>query len=429
MGEPHHWIFAAPSGTAKLAIVAMTLQDGKRAPTDDAAAIEVAVVEGIDQVAREQWNALVGADDSPFVDWDWLFAMEHSKSAARASGWAPCHLAIREGKERRLIAACPLYLKGHSMGEFVFDHGWADAAARAGVRYYPKLLAAVPFTPHSGRRFLTAPDVDRPRMVAALGRALVQLCADNRLSSVHVNFCLPDEAAALSRLGFLERLGYQYHWSNAGFTAFDDYLGALKSKRRYAVRHERAALVAQGVTIKVFAGEEIPDAIFGPMFDLYLATIDKLYWGRQYLTREFFAAMRRRFKRYVCLICAYRGHKLIAGTFNLQKSGVLYGRYWGCFEEVKYLHFNVCYYAAIEHCINNGMLRFEPGAGGEYKWLRGFDPALTYSAHFVAHDGLQRAVSSFLARERREVEAWVAEGHERSQLKAPPASDTETEAQ
>ncbi|HLK85402.1 MAG TPA: GNAT family N-acetyltransferase [Candidatus Binataceae bacterium] len=385
--------------------------------------IEIAVLEGIDRVAREDWNALLEPDDSPFVDWDWLFAMEHSKSAARASGWSPCHLAIFRGKT--LVAACPLYLKSHSMGEFVFDHGWADAAERSGIRYYPKLLAGVPFTPHTGRRFLVAPGVARAPMVAALGRGLIQLCADNKLSTVHVNFCLADEAAALASLGFLERLGYQYHWRNNGFTSFDDYLGALKSKRRYAVRHERAALVAQGVTIKVHSGEQIPDTIFGPMFDLYLSTIEKLYWGRRYLTREFFTEMRERFKHHICLVCAYRGRKLVAGTFNLQKSGVLYGRYWGCFEELKYLHFNVCYYAAIEHCIGSGIARFEPGAGGEYKWLRGFDPALTYSAHYIAHEGLRRAIANFLVRERREVQAWIAEGHERSQIKAPAPSNVE----
>jgi uncharacterized protein len=389
----------------------------------EAETIEIAVLEGIDRVAREDWNALLEADDSPFVDWDWLFAMEHSKSAARASGWSPCHLAIFRGKT--LVAACPLYLKSHSMGEFVFDHGWADAAERSGIRYYPKLLAGVPFTPHTGRRFLVAPGVARAPMVAALGRGLIQLCAENKLSTAHVNFCLADEAAALASLGFLERLGYQYHWRNNGFASFDDYLGALKSKRRYAVRHERAALVAQGVTIKVHAGEQIPDTIFGPMFDLYLSTIEKLYWGRRYLTREFFTEMRERFKRHICLVCAYRGRKLVAGTFNLQKSGVLYGRYWGCFEELKYLHFNVCYYAAIEHCIGNGIARFEPGAGGEYKWLRGFDPALTYSAHYVAHEGLRRAIANFLMRERREVQAWIAEGHERSQIKAPAPSNVE----
>lgn len=409
------------AGTAKLTVAAMEKRNR------EASTIEVALVEGIDRIPREEWNALLREGDSPFVDWDWLFALEHSKSAVRARGWAPCHLVIRGGKADKLVAACPVYLKSHSHGEFVFDHGWADAAERAGIDYYPKLLVGVPFTPHSGRRFLTASDRGRPRMIAALGNALTRLCTDNGLSSAHVNFCLPDEAAALSQLGFLERLGYQYHWRNAGFAVFDDYLAALKSKRRYAVRHERAALTAQNVTIKIFTGEDIPDAIFSAMFDLYLSTIDKLYWGRQYLTAEFFTHMRERFKRYVCLVCAYRGRKLIAGTFNLQKSGVLYGRYWGSFEDLKYLHFNVCYYAAIEHCIDNRIERFEPGAGGDYKWLRGFDPALTRSVHFIAHAGLRRAIAGFLSRERREVEAWIAEGHEHSQLKSLPPSDVETQ--
>src|ERR1700751_362288 len=184
----------------------------------EAATIEVSIVEGIDRIVGEDWNALLAEDDSPFVDWDWLFAMENSKSAVRASGWGPCHLTIHRGKS--LIAACPMYLKGHSMAEFVFDQGWADAAERSGIRYYPKLLAGVPFTPPSGRRFLTAPGVARRPIVAALGRALIQLCADNKLSSAHVNFCLPDEAAALRELGFLERLGYKYHWRNTGYDSF-----------------------------------------------------------------------------------------------------------------------------------------------------------------------------------------------------------------
>jgi predicted N-acyltransferase len=404
----------------------MARQEGKKAAPGENrphASLTIDAVEGIDRVPREEWNSLLAGDDSPFLDWDWLFAMENSKSAARASGWSPCHLVVHHG--RSLVAACPLYLKSHSMGEFIFDQGWAEAAMRSGLRYYPKLLTAVPFTPHTGRRFLTAEGLAREPLIGALARALIQLCTDNKLSSAHVNFCQPDEAAALDDAGFLQRIGYQYHWRNDGFATFDDYLGALKSKRRYAVRHERAALQAQGVTIKVHQGEGIPDTIFGPMYDLYLSTIEKLYWGRRYLSREFFTEMRERFKRHLCLICAYRGRKLVAGTFNLQKAGVLYGRYWGCFEELKYLHFNVCYYAAIEHCIESGIQRFEPGAGGEYKWLRGFDPALTHSAHYIAHEGLRRAISNFLVRERREVQGWITEGRERSQLKAPAPSNTE----
>jgi predicted N-acyltransferase len=388
---------------------------------------EIAVIERIRDIPRDDWNALLAPDDSPFVDWDWLCAMEESKSATRNTGWAPYHLVVRLMPERRIVGACPLYLKSHSMGEFVFDHGWADAAERAGLRYFPKLLVGVPFTPHTGRRFLAAPAVDRQKMVAVLGRALIQFCADNGLSSVHVNFCEQEEAEALKELGYLERLGYQYHWRNAGFHDFDDYLGQLKSKRRYAVRHERAALSSQGVEIRVHGGEEIPDAMFGSMYKIYLATIEKLYWGRQYLTRDFFNLVRDSFKRHLRFVCAYRGSNLIGGTFNLEKAGVFYGRYWGCFEDVRYLHFNVCYYAAIEHCIANGVERFEPGAGGEYKWLRGFNPAITRSMHFVANTGLRKAIGNFLARERREVEAWIAEGHDRSQLKAPPPSNVESE--
>ncbi len=388
---------------------------------------ELAVIQRIRDVQREEWNALLAPDDSPFLDWDWLCAMEESGSAARKTGWAPYHLLLRVPPGGQLAAACPLYLKTHSMGEFVFDHGWADAAERASIRYFPKLLAAVPFTPHTGRRFLVADGADRPAMVHALARALVQLCSDNGLSSVHVNFCSEDEADALKELGYLERLGYQYHWQNSGFHTFDDYLAQLKSKRRYAVRHERAALATQGIEIRVDAGEEIPDAMFGPMFKIYHSTIEKLYWGRQYLTREFFNLLRDNFKRHLCFVGAYRGNDLVAGTINLQKAGVFYGRYWGCFEDIRYLHFNVCYYAAIEHCIAHGMQRFEPGAGGEYKWLRGFNPALTRSMHFVAHSGLRKAIGNFLARERREVEAWITEGSERGQLKAPPPSNVESQ--
>lgn len=389
-------------------------------------AVEVAVVEGIGKIPRDEWNALVTETDSPFVDWDWLSAMEQAHCATRKTGWAPYHIVVR-GAGHRIVAACPLYLKTHSMGEFVFDHGWADAAQRAGIRYYPKLLVGVPFTPHTGRRFLTAPEVDRPGMIGVLGHALMKLCEDNKLSSAHVNFCDADEAAALKEVGFLERLGYQYHWRNADFSTFDDYLARLKHKRRTAVRHERGALADQGVTVKVLSGEEIPDSLFAPMYRLYLSTIEKLYWGRQYLTPEFFELMRKHFKRHLCFALAYKGRELIAGTFCVEKAGVLYGRYWGCFKDLKFLHFNVCYYAGIEHCIERGFTRFEPGAGGEYKWLRGFDPALTRSMHFMAHRGFAKAVNDFLKRERREVMGWIEQGRERSQLKPPPPTDAEIE--
>ncbi len=383
------------------------------------------VVSGIAKIPRPEWNALLASGDSPFLDWDWLEAMEQSESAAPDTGWGPHHIVVRDGAGE-LIAACPVYLKGHSMGEFVFDHGWSDAAERAGIRYFPKLLVGVPFTPHTGQRFLVRPGYDRAELIEALGQALIALCGRNRLSSVHVNFCAQDEAAVLSGLGFMERLGYQYHWRNADYSSFDDYLAHLKSKRRYAVRHERAALGAQQIVIRVFTGDDIPDDLLPAMYALYQTTIDKLYWGRQYLTPKFFELMLA-FKRHLCLVCAFNGNRLIAGTFNLQKAGVMYGRYWGAFREHKFLHFNVCYYAAIEHCINQGLHRFEPGAGGEYKWLRGFDPAFTRSMHFIANASLKKAVQNFLTRERRQVEKWIEVGREQSQLKAPPPSNVEQE--
>ena len=394
---------------------------------DSAPRLEVAIVEGIDKIPRAAWDALLAPDDSPFVEWDWLYAMEHSGSAARSTGWAPYHLVVRELRRKRIVAAAPLYLKTHSMGEFVFDHGWADAAERAGIGYFPKILVGVPFTPHTGRRFLTAPGADRAGLINLLGLALTSICEDNQLSSVHVNFCRPDEAAALAPIGFMERLGYQYHWHNAGFATFDDYLTRLKHKRRTAVRHERAAMEEQGIHIRVVAGEEIPDRMFPEMYRIYCSTIEKLYWGRRYLTEEFFDLIGKSFKRNMVFIGAYAGRELIAGAVNLAKAGVMYGRYWGCLREVRFLHFNVCYYAGIEHSILSLIQRYEPGAGGEYKWLRGFDPALTRSIHYVSNPDLKRAVAGFLKHGRHEVERWIVAGKERSQLKPPPPSDAEIE--
>jgi uncharacterized protein len=394
---------------------------------DSAPRLDVAIVEGIDKISRDAWDSLLAPDDSPFVEWDWLYAMEQSGSATRDTGWAPYHLIVRQGPKKQIVAACPLYLKTHSMGEFVFDHGWADAAERAGLRYFPKILVGVPFTPHTGRRFLTAPGSDRGGLINLLGLALTSICEDNKLSSVHVNFCEPDEAAALAPIGFMERLGYQYHWHNAGFATFDDYLNRLKHKRRTAVRHERGAMEEQGVQIRVVAGEEIPDRMFPEMYRIYCSTIEKLYWGRQYLSEEFFDLIRKTFKRNMVFIGAYDGRELIAGAINLAKANVMYGRYWGCFREVRFLHFNVCYYAGIEHAILNGIQRYEPGAGGEYKWLRGFDPAITRSIHYVVNPDLKRAIAGFLKRERHEVERWIVAGKERSQLKPPPPSDQESQ--
>jgi hypothetical protein len=366
-------------------------------------------------VGREEWDALVGPHGSPFLEWDWLASLEESGCVVPEAGWAPHHLTLRQGG--RLVGAVPLYLKGHSQGEFVFDHSWADAAERAGLKYYPKLLTAVPFTPATGRRLLTLPSKPRPALLRTLACALRDLCTANAISSLHVNFCEQDEIEPLNEAGFLLRQGVQYHWRNQRYASFDDYLRSLRSKRRNQVRRERRDVAAAGIRITPYKGDEIPDDLFDPMFHIYLSTIDKLFWGRQYLNPKFFELLRDRFKRNLCFITASRNGRLLAGTVNVQKGGVFYGRYWGTFEEVRNLHFEVCYYAAIEHCIARGIERFEPGAGGEFKYLRGFEPNPTFSMHYLANPGLAEAVSRFLVGERSYIDGAIQELRERSPLK------------
>jgi predicted N-acyltransferase len=376
--------------------------------------MDLKVLNGLSAIDPAAWDALVGAG-SPFLEWGWLAALEESECVQAATGWLPQHLTLWEGHQ--LIGACPLYLKGHSQGEFVFDHGWAEAAERAGIRYYPKLLVAVPFTPATGARFLTHPDVDRPALIRTFGNALKEICTANRLSTVHINFCLPDEVDALGALGFERRSGYQFQWINPGWRTFDDYLAAFRSKRRIQIRRERRELDAQGIEITVHAGSAIPDELFTPLFRLYKSTTDKLYWGRQYLNAELFDLLRQRWKQRLCFFVARRNGQIVAGTFTVRKGDVLYGRYWGAFEALRYLHFNVCYYAAIEYCLQEGISRFEPGAGGEFKHLRGFDARPTDSMHYIADPRFARAVRDYLAKERQAVAHEIEWLDEQSALK------------
>ena len=370
---------------------------------------EFELLDGVAALPRATWDALAGDAGSPFLEWAWLASLEESGAARPETGWAPRPLVARQ--DGRIVAACPLYAKGHSEGEFVFDWGWADAAARAGIEYYPKLLAGVPFTPVTGGRLLTEPGADRPRLLRALAEALRELCLANELSGVHVNFCLDDERAALEAAGFLPRLGFQYHWTNPGYRDFDDYLDSLRSKRRNQVRRERRELEAQDVRVESFAGRDIPEALLARMFEIYLVTVQQHSWGRQYLNPRFFELLAERFRERLCFAVARRGEELVAGAVNVQKDA-LYGRYWGALAPLRHLHFNVCYYAGIEHCIRAGLARFEPGAGGEYKQLRGFDATPTWSCHFLADPRLHEAVGRYLAQERAEAGRtieWFAE--------------------
>jgi predicted N-acyltransferase len=359
--------------------------------------IALRVIRKISEVPRDQWDKLAG-DSTPFLKWDWLDSLEQSGCVNEKTGWVPHHIVVGNGAE--LVAACPMYLKLHSMGEFVFDYEWAEAAHRAGIQYYPKMLVGVPFTPVTGHRFLTADGEDRAQLIKFMGQALAKIAADNKISSVHVNFCLDDEREALEAVGYFPRNGIQYHWQNRSFNSFDDYLGSFRSDRRNKVKRERREVAQRGIVIRAYEGEELTQSHLRTMFRLYKGHVDRLYYGRQYLTQEFFDALHRRFAANVCLMLAERDGRVIAGTFNVRDSTAMYGRYWGCSEEHPFLHFNVCYYSAIEHSIRLGLERFEAGAGGSFKQLRGLDPEHTTSVHYIVDGKFRRAVERFLDQER-----------------------------
>ena len=360
-------------------------------------------LDGIRRVSAAAWDALVG-DDSPFLEWAWLASLEESGAASPATGWTPRHLTLWDGD--RLVAASPVYEKAHSMGEFVFDQGWARASERAGIPYYPKLVVGVPMTPITGARIL-ARDEERAEAVAAFAGALEGRCTAGEFSSVHVNFCRGAEVAELEARGWLRRTGLQYHWTNGGFRTFDDYLTSLRSKRRNQVRRERREIAAAGVEIGVLSGRAIPDELFPEMYALYARTVDALPWGQRYLNLRFFELVRDRFRDRLAFVVARQGGRVIGATFNVVKGDTFYGRYWGGRSSLRNLHFEVCYYAGIEHCIARGLRRFEPGAGGEFKHLRGFDATETVSMHWLAHPRLAAAVEDFLDGEREDVAEWI----------------------
>jgi hypothetical protein len=260
----------------------------------------------------------------------------------------------------------------------------------------------VPFTPVTGNRFLVAPGADRRLWTGRLAAALRDLCERNELSSAHVNFCAEPELEVLAEEGFLPRVGIQYHWNNDGYRDFEDYLSRFRSKRRNQIRRERRELEHQGVTLETRVGDEIDDALFDPMYDFYLSTIRSRYWGRQYLNRRLFELLADRYRHNLVFVVARQDGEPVAGTFNVAKGDAMYGRYWGAKRKIRHLHFNVCYYAAVEHCIERGLSRFEPGAGGEYKQVRGFDARPTWSGHFLRDPRLATAIRRFLDRERAE---------------------------
>lgn len=374
-------------------------------------ALAIEVVPGVARIPEDEWQALhaVAPDESsPFMEWGFLVSLEEANTLGRKSGWLPQILCVR--REGRLIAAAPAYVKLHSQGEFVFDFAFAELAGRLGIEYYPKLLAGVPFTPATGRRFLTGSGEDRPALLEALGLGLLELARTLELSSVHVNFAQPDEIAALTALGFHERHGVQFHWHRRDARTFDDYLARFNSKRRNQLRREAREPEALGIRIETLRGDDLEDdGLVDVAFELYKSTVDKFVWGRQYLNRRFFDVVRRRMRGKMELVLARRDGTPIAGAINFASARRLYGRYWGAREEVRFLHFNVCYYHGIRECLARGLEVFEPGAGGEHKLARGFEPTVQRSAHWFADRRLREPIAAFLSRERDAIAGGCSE--------------------
>ena len=363
-------------------------------------ALDVHVHASIREIPAEQWDALDGVREAPFLSHTWLDALEATGCVGGETGWVPYHLSFRDGE--RLVAAAPAYLKENSEGEFVFDWAWAGAAQRAKIPYYPKLIVAVPFTPATGARLLVADPTERPTLVGVLASVLRKLVAANGLSGAHVLFPTEAEAKGLVEAGMAHRLGLQFHWKNHGYATFDDYLARFSSKRRNQIKRERREMEKQGLVLSTERGRIAPDVI-DAMYGFYLSTVEKFTWGRQYLNRAFFEEVCDKLAGRIEIVVARDGQRIVAGAFNLLGDKTLYGRYWGAAEERPFLHFNVCFYHSIDECIARGLSAFEPGAGGEHKLVRGFEPSITHSAHHLAHPGLDRAVREFLERERAAV--------------------------
>ena len=382
--------------------------------TDDKT-LSIAAQGSIAAIGREAWDACAKPFGNPFLSYDFLEACETSGCATPQQGWAPRHLAVSDAAGR-VRGVMPLYLKAHSQGEYVFDHGWAEAYERAGGRYYPKLLSGVPFTPVTGPRLLSA----KPEVRALLAAGAVALTDQLGASSLHVNFPLEREQAAMTEAGLLPRQDVQYWWENEGWADFDAFLAALSSSRRKTIRRERREAQA-GVEIVTLTGAEITDEHWDAFFAFYMDTGARK-WGRPYLNRLFFALVGERMAERIALVMARKDGRWIAGALNFIGADALYGRQWGALEHIPFLHFELCYYRAIDFALERGLGRVEAGAQGEHKMARGYRPRPVYSAHYIADARLRAAVKEYLDRERPAViaEMGVLEAEYSPYRRGPP---------
>ncbi|NDH62053.1 MAG: N-acetyltransferase [Alphaproteobacteria bacterium] len=375
---------------------------------DDTPTIGLRVADTLAAVDPLQWDACAlapGAGGNPFLSYRFLKALEDSKSVGRRTGWQPQYL-LAEEPGGDLLGAVPLYVKGHSQGEYVFDHGWAQAFERAGGRYYPKLQAAIPFTPVPGPRLFARPGPYAGDVRDALIDMMAKIAGDNDISSVHVTFCTEAEWKRFGDRKWLLRLGQQFHWHNQGYRSFDDFLAALSSRKRKAIRKEREAVRREGLTMTALSGPDIRPEHWDAFFAFYMDTGGRK-WGTPYLTRAFFDILGSTMADKVVLVMAEADGRPVGGALNLKGDDTLYGRYWGCLESHAFLHFEACYYQAIDYAIDHGLQRVEAGAQGDHKIQRGYLPVPTYSAHWIPDPSFRRAVADYLGRERLAVEQEI----------------------
>lgn len=355
-------------------------------------------IDRISEIPQSQWDALAIPLKTPFLEWEWLHNLENSGSAKAQTGWLPQHLTVWQ--DRQLIAAAPLYVKSHSYGEFVFDHQWADLAQRLGIQYYPKLLGMTPFTPAEGYRFLIAPGENEDELTALMVAAIDHFCDRHRISGCNFLYVDPEWRVVMERHGFMSWLHHSYVWTNQGFKTFDDYLAVFNANQRRNIKRERKAVVQAGLQVRTHAGDEISKSLLSQMYQFYSDHCDKFgWWGSKYLTKRFFEQLYPNYRDRVLLVAAYseeNDRHPMGMSFCIAKGDRLYGRYWGCQQEIDCLHFDACYYTPIEWGIKHGIQIFDPGAGGRHKKRRGFPATANHSLHRYYHPRLSQILRSYI---------------------------------
>lgn len=368
--------------------------------------MDIQVTQSLATVDPENWNALVSGNN-PFLKHEFLVALERHDCVSQSNGWHPSHILIYDDNNH-LIAASPLYIKHHSHGEFVFDWSWAEAYQRNQLEYYPKLVSAIPFTPMTGQRLLIRKDGDVARLRSALLEKTLELTGQQDMSSAHWLFTTPEETKWLRDKGLSIRLGCQFHWRNQEYQSFDHYLSHFSSRKRKNILKERKHVSQAGIEMQIKHGAEISTEEW-KIFHRYYCEIYDRKWGVPSLSLGFFQEIGRSLADQVVMVLAYRGEECIATALNLRSDDTLYGRHWGCSEQIPALHFEACYYQGLEYCIQQGLQSFEPGAQGEHKIARGFLPTATWSAHWIAHEGFRQAVDQYTRHEEREMERHIKE--------------------